>query len=267
MPAAPDFAIRRFQSAAAHYVAGRAPYPPELIARTASILGLERGHRILDLGCGPAQLAIAFAPYVGGVLALDPEPAMLALARESARPFANVQVAQGSSQDLGPSLGMFRAAVIGRAFHWMDREETLRRFQMLLEPGGAVVLFGDERPELSENAWIKAYEALLERYAGDDADRQRRRSSAFLPHLSVLLDSAFCRLERISTIRRRTFGLEALLDRALSMSSTSRARLGDRADQMVEELRREAATWSSDGVLTEVLASNALIATRHDPTS
>src|SRR5262245_6291519 len=99
MPAAPDFAVRRFQSAAAHYCAGRAPYPAGLIARTAELLQLGPHDRIMDLGCGPAQLAVAFAPFVGRVLALDPEPAMLALAREAALGVPNVEVIEGRSED------------------------------------------------------------------------------------------------------------------------------------------------------------------------
>jgi SAM-dependent methyltransferase len=222
MPAAPDFATRRFQSAASHYLAGRAAYPPELIRRTAEFLDLRPSDRLLDLGCGPAQLALAFAPLAGDVLALDPEPAMLELARRRAADVRNVTVAAGSSADLAPELGGFRAVLIGRAFHWMDRVETLRRLDELIAADGAVVLFGDERPDVPENAWLKTYQALLERYAGDDAERRRRRSDAFLPHLSVLLGSAFSRLERISVVRVRRFDLDVLIERALSYSSTSR---------------------------------------------
>lgn len=262
MPAAPDFAARRFQSAAAHYLAGRAPYPRALIGRVAELLPLEPDDRIMDLGCGPAQLALAFAPFVGEVLALDPEPAMLALAREAAAGVPNIEIAQGGSQQIGPHLGRFRAAVIGRAFHWMDREETLGRFDRLLEADGAVVLFGDERPKLPENAWLQHYDEVIERYSADDEDRQRRRSDAFAPHVSVLLGSAFSRLERISTVATRDLGVDALVERALSQSSTSRARLGAQADEMVAELRSKAPGWSPTGRFTEVLFSNALIARR-----
>src|SRR5258708_31439687 len=176
MPAAPDFAVRRFQSAAAHYCAGRAPYPAALIARTVELLRLDRHHRIMDLGCGPAQLAIAFAPFCAEVLALDPEPAMLALARQAALGAPNVRVVQGGSEDLGPQLGTFRAVTIGRAFHWMDRQQTLRRFESLLSPDGAVVLFGDDRTRIPENAWVKEFDALLERYSSDDEGRRLRKS-------------------------------------------------------------------------------------------
>lgn len=262
MNAAPDFDRRRFQSAAAHYLAGRAPYPPALIARVVALAGLGPRDRLLDLGCGPAQLACAFAPFVGEVLALDPEPAMLALAEDAARGVPNVTVRAGRSDELGPELGRFRAVTIGRAFHWMDREDLLRRLETLLEPDGALVLFGDERPALPENAWTRDCEALLERYAEGDENRRWRKSEAYAPHLTVLLDSAFSNLERISVIWRRELDVETVIERALSQSSTSRARLGDRADAMVAELRAAAEGWRAGQGLSEVLASHALIARR-----
>jgi SAM-dependent methyltransferase len=262
MSAAPDFAVRRFQSAAAHYSAGRAPYPAALIARTVELLRLDEHDRIMDLGCGPAQLALAFAPFCGEVLALDPEPAMLALAREAAQGVPNVRVVEGRSEDLGPQLGTFRAVTIGRAFHWMDRQETLRRFESLLSPDGAVVLFGDDRPRIPENGWVKDFDALLERYSSDDEDRRLRKSDGFVPHTSVLLDSPFNRLEQVSIIARHQVTLEGLIARALSRSSTSRARLGARADELIAEIHAQAANWSPNGVFTEVLTSSALIARR-----
>ena len=262
MPAAVDFEARRFQTAAAHYLSGRPPYPAALIERTVELVGLGPDDRVFDLGCGPAQLAIAFAPHVGQALAMDPEPVMLALARRAAREVPNVEVVEGRSDGLGPELGRFRAAVIGRAFHWMDREDTLRRFETLLEPGGAVALFGDDLPELPENAWAKDYQVLLDRYSADDEYRESLRSPAYTPHTSVLLGSAFSRLERITIIAPYRMTLDTLIDRALSLSATSRARLGDRADELIAELTARASEWSSTGVFTEILASSALIARR-----
>src|SRR5262245_47813750 len=68
------FQPRRFQSAAQHYLAGRPPYAERLIALVAERCRLRGTDRLLDLGCGPGQIAIAFAPLVGAVVAIDPEP-------------------------------------------------------------------------------------------------------------------------------------------------------------------------------------------------
>ena len=138
----------RFHTAAQHYLQGRPPYAPALIRRVAQLCGLGATHRVLDLGCGPGQLALAFAPLAGQVVAVDPEPEMLRIAREeAAQAGLPIEVREGSSRNLGPGLGTFRLAVIGRAFHWMDREETLRRLDEIIEPDGSVVLFGDDHPD------------------------------------------------------------------------------------------------------------------------
>ncbi len=129
----------RYQTAAQYYLQGRPPYAPALIRRVAQICGLHAAHRVLDLGCGPGQLALAFAALAGRVVAVDPEPAMLEIARrEAARAGLSIDFREGSSGDLGPDLGAFRLVVIGRAFHWMEREETLRRLDGIIESGGSL---------------------------------------------------------------------------------------------------------------------------------
>ncbi len=188
---------------------------------------------------------------------------MLELAREAASQVPNVEVVQGGSQDIGPHLGRFRAAVIGRAFHWMDRAETLRRFDGLLEPDGAVVLFGDERPKLPENAWLQHYAELVERYSADDEDRQRRRSEAFAPHMSVLLHSPFSRLERVKrrhqprAQRRRAGPARAVAIEHLAGDGSAR-----RPTRWSRSCAPRPRPGARPAVFTEVLFSNALIARR-----
>jgi SAM-dependent methyltransferase len=258
---AADFESRRFQTAAAHYLAGRPPYPEELVARTAELVGLTRGDRLLDLGCGPGQLAKAFAPFVGEVVAIDPEPAMLDIARRTNAGVANVSVVQGRSDELGDHHGRFKAVVIARAFHWMDRDQTLRTLDGMVEPGGAVVLIGEELLKIPENARMEEFREFDHAWSADDDTHPILRKQQ-RPHLSVLLASPFSRLEQIEVIRRHPLGFQALADRLLSFSSTSRARLGDKADEMLEDLRRKVVEWEAQEPLEEVLASQALIARR-----
>ena len=78
------FEERRFRTAARHYLRGRPPYAAGLIRRLVQVSGLGPGTRVMDLGCGPGQLAVALVPFVGEVVALDPEPEMLRIAAQSA---------------------------------------------------------------------------------------------------------------------------------------------------------------------------------------
>ena len=77
MAEAAVFQPHRFRTAARHYLAGRPAYAPRLIRLVAELLRLSERDRLLDLGCGPGVLAGAFAPLVGEVVAIDPEPEML----------------------------------------------------------------------------------------------------------------------------------------------------------------------------------------------
>ena len=50
---------------------------------------------------------------------------------------------------------------MGRSFQWMDRAETLRRLETLVEPGGAVALFSSGHRDAPDTDWIAAYRALV----------------------------------------------------------------------------------------------------------
>jgi SAM-dependent methyltransferase len=253
----------RFRSAAAHYLAGRPAYAPTLIQRVATACGLLQTHRVLDLGCGPGQLAVAFASLAGEVVGVDPEPEMLRMAAENAAAAGvHIKLVEGSSYDLRPAFGRFRLITIGRAFHWMDRAETLMRLDTLVEPDGMVALFADRHPDVPDNRWRRDYEELIDRYTEGDSVRGLRKSPAWLRHEAVLLDSPFSRLERISVIERRQVSVESLADRVRSMSVTSHDRLGARTEMLADEIKTAMSRIAADGRITEVIESEALLARR-----
>ena len=106
---------------------------------------------MLDLGCGPGMLAGAFAPLAGEVVAMDPEPEMLRIAEAEFGGAGRISFVRGSSFDLSPALGRFRLVTMGRSFQWMDRAETLRRLDGMIEPGGAVALFNSGHRDAPDN--------------------------------------------------------------------------------------------------------------------
>jgi ubiquinone/menaquinone biosynthesis C-methylase UbiE len=257
---------RRFRTAAKYYLSGRSEYASLLIRRVVGLCALDRTQRILDLGCGPGQLAMAFAPFVREVTALDPEPEMLEIARRNASSGQlNIHFIQAGSGDLGPEFGRFQAVTIGRAFHWMDRAATLKVFDVMIEPEGAVVLFGDSHPEVPDNSWHTPYRQLVDRYAEGDSEQARRRSPEWLTHEAILLASLFNQMERISVLERRFTPIGRLTNRAFSFSSTAPQRLGAKANIFANEIRELMGTYALDGVVAEVVESTALIARRNSP--
>ncbi|MGG6894207.1 class I SAM-dependent methyltransferase [Rhizobium sp. BR 315] len=258
------FDARRFQSTAAYYLRYRIPYPDKLITRVAERSGLKPGDHILDLGCGPGQLGIAFARLQGAaVTAMDPEPEMLAEVEAGAKATgADVTIRQGSSYDLGPDIGRLHLCIMGRSFHWMDRPATLEALDRLIEPGGAVVLFHD-KSILAEPDWRGILEPLAEIYSPErHADRLLRKSNAWAPHEAMLLASPFRNLERIGIVSEYTRGIEDIVGRIFSMSSTSPQALGEKAADFEAALRARLLEAAPDGKFREIVEANGLLAFR-----
>jgi ubiquinone/menaquinone biosynthesis C-methylase UbiE len=257
---------RRFRSAAAFYTRYRPRYPQALIARVAAHCGLDEsrrpGGRLMDLGCGPGFLAIAFAPYVAEAVGIDPEPEMLAEARaEAAAAGVAVTLVHGSSRELGAHLGRFRIVTMGRSFHWMDRDATLRALDALVDPGGSIVLVhaGD-----GGSAWSELYHAVAREWVSPEsfAENQSRRSADWERHDVVLARSAFSRIERIKEPITRSSTIDELVGRAYSMSMTTPAALGERRAGFEAALRAALPAIAPAGTLTETVAADALIAQR-----
>jgi len=250
---------RPFRSAVEFYVRYRTRYPRALLDAVAEAVGLDGRGRLLDLGCGPGFLAVELGPRFTEVVAMDPEPAMLAATEDTARE-AGVRLTTrlGGSGDLRPHLGPFRLVVMGRAFHWMDRDRTLAALDALVTAGGAVVLFDVDHPEVPENAWGAAWEAVRDRHT----PAGRRRPWSAEPHAAVLGRSAFRAMRRLTHVWRQRTPIDVLVGRALSMSATTPEVLGDTRPAFEAELRATLDPFAAGGLVEEVLEAGALVATR-----
>jgi SAM-dependent methyltransferase len=252
----------RFKAAAKHYLAGRPAYAQGLISRIVKDLGLRAEDAVMDLGCGPGQLAMLFAPFVRSVLAVDPSAEMLEVARHAANGVDNVHFKSGSSFDIGPELGTFKLVTIGRAFHWMDRSDTLRRLDAMVEGDGAVVLFSDSHPKHRDNAWVEPYQRIIDDHAAEDFQRARRCSVDWPSDEEILLDSPFARLERISVVEKRSLPAEHLVERALSISAINEVVLGGKMGRLMSDIQELSLRFSLGGIVSEVIETSALIARR-----
>src|SRR5262245_30871763 len=138
---------RPYAGAAWYYAEYRQRVSPEFMALLAGRLGWTRVDRVLDLGAGPGQLALLVAPLVAAVVAVDPEPDMLAEAerRAAALEARNVTFITASSDDLGAlrsSLGRFRTTLMGQSFHWMlEKDRVLRDLSAMLDETEGSVAF------------------------------------------------------------------------------------------------------------------------------
>jgi len=260
----PTYDPHRFRTTVPYYARFRLGYPPALIERVIRIVGLMPGDPVMDLGCGPGLLAIQFARAGMAVTAVDPEPEMLAAAEAGAREAGvSLDFRQGSSFDLPSGIGPLKLVTMGRAFHWMDRAETLLALDRIVAPDGAVALFDDDHPRTAENRWrLKLHEIGNKFGRGESSHVVAREKGDYRTHESYLLDSAFSDIERTGIVIRRELDADGIVGFAYSLSTSSPQKLGDRAAEFERELRRELADLSPDGKFVEIAEMGALIARR-----
>jgi len=256
-------APRRFQSTVDFYERYRLTYPDRLIARVAGLSGLKPGDPVLDLGAGTGMLAVGFAKLGMTVTAMDPEPEMLAVCKDTARTAGvSVSLRQGSSYDLEPGMGPFRLVTMGRSFHWMDRTATIAMLERIVTPDGGLALFHDAHPPVAENAWFKVMRQVQDRFGRGDEPHIKERHGGHHRYEPYLFASQFTRLDGLSVTIRQALTIEELVGRAFSMSTSSPEKLGERADAFAAELSAALRELSPDGTFVEVAELVALLARR-----
>jgi SAM-dependent methyltransferase len=117
-----------------------------------SVLPLESGERILDIGCGFGRHSNELARRGFDVLGIDPSPAMIAAAREnSASAGLTLEFRQQRGEDL-QAVDQFKVALclfttLGQVSGQGDNLALLENAYRALEPGGWFML------EIPQRAW------------------------------------------------------------------------------------------------------------------
>jgi len=105
--------------------------------------GLRPGERVLDVACGTGVVTKLAAERVapgGAVTGLDPNPGMLAVARETTASDLSIDWRQASAEDLPFSDGSFDVVLCGMGLQFFsDRVAGLREFHRVLAPDGRLV--------------------------------------------------------------------------------------------------------------------------------
>ena len=264
---------RPFRDAAWFYAEYRYR-PSEAFARLlAGHLGWSDSDRVLDLGAGPAHVSLRLAPFVGEVVVMDPERAMIEEGRRRAAvaEMDNLSFVVGGSDDLArlsPDLGQFAAVTISQAFHWMaDRDAVLRILDNLIDrQRGVVALVSYVKDPDYNLVWLdrppwSVVETIRERHL---ADVRRRSDPAGRhdPFPEILARSAFSHVELL-TYEYETLiwpSIDAAIGYQYSLGNLL-ARLGDRRVAFEAHVRTALAD-ADTSPLTVRLVDSALLGHR-----
>ncbi|MGH1525982.1 class I SAM-dependent methyltransferase [Leifsonia sp. L25] len=237
---------------AQYYAEFRRDLPADQTARLVAASGLRADDIALDLGCGTGQLAVPLAEHCGAVVAIDPEPDMLAGLR--ARSAERVVCVLGDDRDLPAVAVPFAAPIglvtIGNALHWMDERATLRAASLLLRPGGAIAVVTQGPPLwLGAAPWQRMVREALESLYGPVTGNCRTDASA-LDERRAIADSLGLDTEVLTWHASYPVTLEWVLGHLGSALSAVQA---TRGAELRERLRALAEEEPIEDVTTTVL--------------
>ncbi|MFF4647760.1 class I SAM-dependent methyltransferase [Streptomyces sp. NPDC001389] len=256
-----------FASAAPFYAQYRPGYDPRLYALLRERRILHPAATVLDLGAGTGEIALTIADDVAHVHAVDPEPGMLAEGQRAAaeRGITNITWTVGDSTTL-PDLDLppIDVATIGKAFHWMNRAQTLTDLDRLIAPGGILLIVSDGHPEQRpHDPWEAVAAEVRARYLGP----ARRAGSGTYEHpeqghQEILASSPFAEAETYRWDRTIPRTLDDLIGLTFSFSFSTPALFGDQVNAYETDLRAALLAHQPDGQFTETIHTEALITTR-----
>jgi SAM-dependent methyltransferase len=146
-----------FGAAAGTYESGRPEYPAEAVAwMLQPVASPARRLRVADVGAGTGKLTRVVAASGAEVVAIDPDPAMLATLRDAV---PGVPTFVGTAERLPlPDAGL-DAIVLGQAWHWVDPVAGSREVGRALRSGGVLGLIWNVRDE--SEAWVRRLTGIM----------------------------------------------------------------------------------------------------------
>jgi len=204
----------RFSDRAQDYFRYRPRYQLELVDALKTACGLNPGHLIADIGCGTGFTAEPFLRNGNRVIGIEPNREMREVGERFLASYPNFEMRQGSAEQTGLPDASIDFVVAGQAFHWFPLHETRAEFVRIVKPNGWVVLIWQDR-STDATAFLRAYEAFLQRYAVDYNEVAHRK----VANPEVL--SKFFAPQEVTLISLRAeqrFDLDGLRGRVVSSS-------------------------------------------------
>ncbi len=256
-----------FKGTAYYYARFRPAYPAEFFHLCKRVFNLDGRGRLLDLGCGTGQLAVPFSPFFEEVIAMDPEPEMLAEAQRIilADGITNITLTQGGSSDLSAfidALGTFRLVAMGSSFHWMDRTATLDILSRMVEPGGGVAIASGGSMWTSPEPWCRAVKATIQKWLGSE----RRAGSATYSvaperHEDIIDRSPFGPHRSYSLRYSNEWTTDGIIGYLYSTSFCSPSLLGHNLHAFEKDLRETLLSLNPTGRFIEAVTLELLVGT------
>ncbi|MCA0170947.1 class I SAM-dependent methyltransferase [Bacillus sp. RAR_GA_16] len=182
-----------FKGAAPYYSKYRPSYPEEVIEYLTSTFQLNGTGTLLDVGCGPGQMAIRLSEKFENVIGVDIEKEMIEEARRLADPLPNITWHHCDVDSFLLTVSCpIKLVTLAKSFHWLDRKSFLEKIYPYIEEDGGIGIIDDFNVAQPLEEWQMAFREVVTKWYGE---RRRAGNSTYThpsqSHKKVLQDSQF----------------------------------------------------------------------------
>jgi SAM-dependent methyltransferase len=184
-----------FGEVAELYDRARPSYPDALVTDIIREIPDASDARVLEVGAGTGKATKLLAPRLGSLVALEPDPAMAAIAARHAASLDNVDVVIDRFEDWVTAGPEFDAIIAAHCWHWVDPRVGYAKARSLMRKEGVLAAFWNvpvveasplapalaeayrqQAPELEDKTSTTraSFSASLERHPGFAVRDQRR---------------------------------------------------------------------------------------------
>jgi len=238
------------------YAKYRPSIPKKVIDVIVKHLDVKPTDRVLDIGCGTGQVALAMEGKCGAMVGLDPDPEMLIQA-EKATKNSKIRFTwiDRSAEDLGKlkeKLGTFKVATSCRAFHRMNQDQVLKDLDDLIEQDGGVAIFSDRVLWSGDEEWQQALKGIIQKYLGKEKNtgKEKPKESEELWE-DILARSAFRFIKTHDVPIVRSWDVESIIGYVFSTAYAAPHLFGDQLDRFKEETKNILLSINQKGVFQE----------------
>lgn len=137
-----DFGLL-FDEVAELYDRVRPAYPDELFDDLAAITGVDEHSSVLEVGCGTGQATRALAERGYQLTAVEPGPAMAAVAARHLARYPNVHIEQSTFEAWSSRRRRFDLITAASAWHWVNPTVGWEKAHDVLKPSAWMALLGN----------------------------------------------------------------------------------------------------------------------------
>ena len=212
-PSCMDNPTTRFTNRVDNYVKYRPSYPLETLQVLKRECGFTEDATVADVGSGTGIFSRVLLDHGNSVFAVEPNVAMRAAAERLLAPYPRFTSVDGTAESTTLPADSVRFITVAQALHWFDPQPTRTEFARILQPGGWVTVFWNERL-LEATPFQRDYENLLQTFGTDYA--QVRHSNLDVARVRSFFGSDKVKLTVLRN--RQEFDFTGLKGRLLSSS-------------------------------------------------